>query len=140
MKTNTKIGMSLVAAGIAGGIGWWGFSRSLPSPQGSTPKAQSLLDSVLESPEILDSAAGQARRPRYEAAETTVAPRPQLLSEVERSGIARAKREPVAAESLYFWNDFASLRKAEIRDPDSEENRAGVVSLMKARQGRLGQK
>ena len=69
-----------------------------------------------------------------------VAPRPQLLSEVERPGVARAEREPVSAESLYFWKDFSSLRKEEIRDPDSEENRAGVVSLMKARQGRLGQK
>ncbi len=142
MKTNTRIGVSLVAVGIVAGIGWmgWNFSfRSSPSPsaQSPKPKVQSLFDSVLESPEVLDGLAVDG----VPVESVAVAPRPELLSEVERTvSVPTKEREPVAAQSLYFWSDYASLRKDAIRNPDSAENRAGVVSLMKARQGRLGQK
>ena len=125
---------------VVAAVVWWMWStcpaRPKSSPQNPRPEDQSLLDSVLESPERLDGLAVD----ESPVEPLAVAPRPQLLSEVERPEVARAEREPVAAESLYFWKDYASLRKDAIRDPDSEENRAGVVSLMKARQGRLGQK
>ena len=89
--------------------------------------------------------------------------RPKQLSEVERqetgarrqgtgdrrqgtggrrqgSGVGDqgSEREPVKAESLYFWDSYKSLRKEEIRNPDSKENREGAVELLKARQRRAG--
>ena len=63
----------------------------------------------------------------------------QLLSEVKRETPEKKEREPVHIDSLYYRKSYASLRKDEIRNPDSPENRAGVVSLMEARQRRLGQ-
>lgn len=135
MKTSVKIGVSLVAVGMVVGIGWWTSFRSSPSPEIPNPMTQSLLDSVLESPEVLDGLVMD----ESPVEPVAVAPRPELLSEVERPAVARVEREPVAAESLYFWSDYASLRKDEIRNPDSEENRKGVVSLMEMRQRRLGQ-
>ena len=68
--------------------------------------------------------------------------RPRQLSEIDKSSIGTQQsamlREPVAASELYFHKDFESLRKEEIRNPDSAENRAGVVAMMKARQRRTG--
>lgn len=65
--------------------------------------------------------------------------RPKQLSERKRLVREKVQKEPVAAESLYFWKDYESLREEEIRNPDSKENRAGVAALMKARQRRAGQ-
>jgi len=65
-------------------------------------------------------------------------PRPKLLSEVKRPEKKREKPEPVAAEDLYFWKDYESLRTDAIRNTDSKENRAGIVALLKARQRRAG--
>ena len=65
--------------------------------------------------------------------------RPKQLSEVAKLEREKTKKEPVAAKDLYFWKDFQSLRKDEIRNPDSKENREGVVALMKIRQQRVGQ-
>jgi len=129
----------LVGLVVASGV-WWMWSRipsgPTPSPQ-ITTEAESLIDSVLESPEVLDGLAADESAVESVA----VAPRPELLSEVERTvSVSVEEREPVAAQSLYFWSDYASLRKDEIRNPDSKENRAGVVSLMEMRQRRLGQK
>jgi hypothetical protein len=68
--------------------------------------------------------------------------RPALLSEVTAKDTATEEhplaiqKTPVAAEDLYFWEDYASLRKEEIRNPESDENRAGVIALLKARQHR----
>lgn len=65
--------------------------------------------------------------------------RPQRLSQAQRDPVKHAPREPVKADELYFWEDYSSMRKDAICNPDSAENRAGVVALMKARQRRLGQ-
>lgn len=62
--------------------------------------------------------------------------RSQQLSEIEKPTREHVRREPVAVESLYFWTDYKSLRKDEIRNPDSKENREGVVTLLTMRQRR----
>lgn len=64
----------------------------------------------------------------------------QLLSDIEKPSAPQPLAEPVKAEELYFWKDYSSLRTDAIRNPNSAANRAGVVSLMQARQRRLGQK
>jgi len=64
----------------------------------------------------------------------------RLLSDVEKPPAPQPLKEPVPVESLHFHADYASLRTDAIRNPNSPENRAGVVSLMEARQRRLGQK
>jgi hypothetical protein len=68
--------------------------------------------------------------------------RPRQLSEIDKPTIDDRKsamqKEPVAAKDLYFYKDYESMRKEEISNPDSEENRAGVVALMKARKERVG--
>ena len=66
--------------------------------------------------------------------------RPTQLSEVTRleteSRSPEAEKKPVAVSDLYFHEDYQSMRKEEISNPDSEENRAGVVALLQARQRR----
>ena len=152
MKQNKKRWMMLIVlVGVALGTGWWMSSRQTEEPMDAatrvpkrTVEDQRLVDSVLESPEQLDASVAasiglSSPEPVPVADPVAAAPRPQLLSEIEKPLPPAVEREPVPAESLYFWKDYASMRKAEIRDPNSEENRAGVVSLMKARQRRLGQ-
>lgn len=141
------------------GIGWFFLTRTVSeSPKITdhrTPTDQSLLDSVLQSPEAFEKSLSSPVPEEESAAPSTeisifppasakrfVEPliRPQLLSEVKKPMRVNVVREPVAAESLYFWKDYASLRTEAVRDPDSEENRAGVVSLLQARQRRAGEK
>jgi hypothetical protein len=105
---------------------------------------QDFLDAVLESPERMDAKILTPNEQQESQHKTVACSLPtgkkrHLLSDVKRSSSPLPKREPVAAESLYFWKDYASLRTDAIRNPDSAENRAGVVSLMKMRQRRLGQ-
>lgn len=64
--------------------------------------------------------------------------RPKQLSEVEKPVREKIQKVPVAASDLYFHKDYESMRKEEIRNPDSKENRAGVVALLQARQRRAG--
>ena len=157
--------MLMGAAVVAAGIGWIVLNREAgigkPLPRSSVPCAkscgserseeeQAFLDAVLESPETLDGTVaelavptGQAGSLRHEASEPVctlpVGRERHLLSDVEKPPAPQPLKEPVAAESLYFHADYASLRKDAIRNPNSPENRAGVVSLMQARQRRLGQ-
>jgi len=154
-----KIIVLVVALAVLGGA-WVVVSRlgtdleTVEPVVAARPAAeQGFLDSVLESPEVLDGAAGQAGGQRYEASQPegqAGSPRYKvtlptgkerhLLSDVEKPPTLRPLEEPVAADSLHFREDYASLRTDAVRNPNSPENRAGVVSLMEARQRRLGQK
>ena len=151
----------MVAMGVVAGIGWIVLNRETGNEKllrrstvpcsalcGSerSEGEQAFLDSVLESPERLDGAVaesavpvGQAGSPRYEVTLPTGKER-HLLSDVEKPPAPQPLKEPVPVESLHFHADYASLRTDAIRNPNSPENRAGVVSLMEARQRRLGQK
>lgn len=97
---------------------------------------QKVLQTALESPEGFQT----LEKDEVESEPVIRQEKPRkLLSEVERPARERVQKEPVAASDLYFWKDYESLRKEEIRNPDSKENREGVVALMKARQRRVGQ-
>lgn len=112
---------------------------------------QGFLDTVLASPEALDGeraeGPGVRRQPTGDTALTPAVPvctlptgkERHLLSDVEKPSAPQPLAEPVAADSLHFRQDYASLRTDAVRNPDSPENREGVVSLMEARQRRLGQ-
>ena len=148
MKQNKKRWMMLIVlVGVALGTGWWMSSRQTEEPMDAATRVPTRTvedQRLVESPEQLDASVAasiglSSPEPVPVADPVAAAPRPQLLSEIEKPLPPAVEREPVPAESLYFWKDYASMRKAEIRDPNSEENRAGVVSLMKARQRRLGQ-
>lgn len=151
MKMN-KWMMWVFAAIIAVGIGWFVADRKTVEPRNAAsavatqrPAAeQALVDAVLESPERLDAPVVESAKPVREEPVPLICMLPtgkerHLLSDIEKPPSPQRLKEPVAAESLYFWKDYASLRKDAIRNPDSPENRAGVVSLMQARQRRLGQ-
>ena len=151
--------MLLVAAVVVAGIGWIVLNREAgnekPLLRSSVPcsvlcgserseEEQAFLDAVLESPELLDGKDLAAKERKGRKKEEPVCTLPvgrerHLLSDIEKPPAPQPLKEPVAAESLYFHADYASLRKDEIRNPNSPENRAGVVSLMQARQRRLGQ-
>ena len=153
MKKKPNKWMLLAVAGmVAAGTGWLVSGRYKEESRKAEPVVaerlaaeQEFLDAVLESPERMDGAVAASAEPGGEVTEMLVCTLPtgkerRLLSDIEKPPAPRPLKEPVSAESLYFWNDYASLRKDAIRNPDSEENREGVVSLMKTRQRRLGQK
>ena len=144
-----------LAAFVAVGMGWLVASRQKAEPKDAEPvvagrsvEDQQLLDSVLESPETLDGKSfGVRRQPKGDGALASAVPvctlptgkERHLLSDVEKPPAPRPLAEPVAADSLHFRKEYASLRTDAVRNPNSPENRAGVVSLMQARQRRLGQ-
>ena len=142
-----------LAAIVVAGIGWLISANRGEGPEGTEgvvaerPAAeQGFLDSVLESPEVLDgeSLATKERRDHKEGSSVPVCTLPtgkerHLLSDVVKPEAPQPLEEPVAADSLHFRKEYASLRTDAVRNPNSPENRAGVVSLMKARQRRLGQ-
>lgn len=125
---------------------------------------QVLVDAIMDSPQQFDSAvevsdfsapesglserfdtstaivASKTKSPKPVGVAGSVSPvsRTNMLSAVERPTRHTQQQEPVAAEDLYFSNAYSSMRKDAVRDPDSPENREGVVALMKARQRRAG--
>lgn len=119
--------------------------QQTPAQKAAASADKALLDTVLNSPESLGEAAeipgvAPGRTVSIPAALAAVTlPSSQRLSSVEKPPLPQPLKEPVAAETLYFHKDYASLRKDEIRNPDSAENRAGVVSLLQARQRRTEQ-
>ncbi len=116
-----------------------GEAQSVPVSETISAKDQEILQAALESPESFQTLE-KVEEVIFDSTPLTVPKeRPKLLSEVERPVRERVQKEPVAAENLYFWKDYESLQKDEIRNPDSKENREGVVALMKARQRRVGQ-
>ena len=100
---------------------------------------QAILDQALSSPAAFQQKTEEAPEGAAPIPLSVPTERPQQLSEVEKPQVLKQVKEPVAAEDLYFWEDFQSLRKDEIKNPDSKENREGVVALMKARQRRVEQ-
>lgn len=105
----------------------------------STQKSEAIKKMAMDSPETFQTqtvAVRETPKPLDVPKE-----RPTQLSEIRKSdvrGQASGDRNPTSVESLYFHKDYESMRKEEIRNPDSEENRAGVVALLKARQRRAG--
>lgn len=141
----TRIGfVSLAMVLIAGGIGWLASARHAKETMikqdavAERPAAErDVLDAALESPEAMDRAATDAE-PAVPVCPLPTGSGRHLLSDIEKPPTPQPLKEPVKIENLYFHADFASLRTEAVRNPDSPENRAGVVSLMKARQRRLG--
>jgi outer membrane biosynthesis protein TonB len=129
---------------VVASLGWWLTLRSEPvepvvqSAPSRPATEQALVDSVFESPEQFEAVAVVAEDPAPVLSEQEATPRPKLLSEVKKPQPS-ARPEPVDITTLHFWKEYASVRTPAIRDPDSAENRAGIISLMKARQQRLGQ-
>jgi hypothetical protein len=116
-------------------------ARSTSSGQGvSAPQsAIDIQQSAMLHPEAFQTQTVAVR----EAPKPLAVPkeRPTQLSEVRKSdvrGQVSGDRNPTSVESLYFHKDYESMRKEEIRNPDSKENREGVVALLKARQQRAG--
>jgi hypothetical protein len=110
------------------------------APQ-SAQGSESIRQQALAAPEKFQTQAVQVR----EAPVPLAVPkeRPKQLSEIDKPeaqrpevGSQKSEGRPVALSDLYFHDDYRSMRKEEIRNPDSEENRAGVVALLKARQRR----
>jgi hypothetical protein len=124
---------------LSGGLLVWRHAGQTASAAAGNAEAdRALVETVLNSPEQFDTTASTAGPAPFEPL-TIPATRPLQLSEVEKTEPVKAVQKPVSAESLYFWKDYASLRKDEIRDPNSEANRQGVVSLLQARQRRAKQ-
>lgn len=63
--------------------------------------------------------------------------RPQMLSETDLEPLPKAERKVVPVESLYFWDDFKSLRRKKPTAAAEDIHRKNVVALMKARKLRL---
>lgn len=141
-------------------------TKETESPQVAARSAadQALVDAIMDSPEQFDSVTEGSKRPAPQSepserfVKSVVAPsnkatrpksagvgdsvspvlRTNMLSAVEKPTQHLPQQEPVAAENLYFPEDYSSMRKDAVRNPDSPENRQGVVALMKARQRRAG--
>lgn len=106
------------------------------SQSGVDARDQALAESALVEPErFVHGSGGGAAQERS----PTDKSRPLLLSQVQCPPQPVEQPAPVALENFRFYREFASLRAAEVRDPESAENRDGVVALMTARQRRLGQ-
>ena len=99
-----------------------------------------VLETALEAPEAF-----QQTEPKKAdlldqklAAYADLSNRPPQMS--ERQNVQQKERIAHAnTNTPKFMNSFASLRKDEVRNPDSEQNRAAVISLMKKRQNRMSQ-
>lgn len=96
---------------------------------------QKVLNAALKSPETFRAEDADSTLPEIPPVPSE---RPRMLSEVKKPEKQKTKRNPVAVETLPFHHDYQSMRKEEIRNPDSKENRQGVVSLLQARQRRTG--
>lgn len=99
---------------------------------------EQVLDAAFTEPDVF-----QARSidPREEPTPLIVPKeRPQQLSEVKQPAREKMRKESVAATDLYFWSDYESLRKKEIRNPDSVAHRTGGIVLMLMRQRRASSK
>lgn len=154
-------GLGILAVAVAVVAIWLSQEKESASEIGASQSAIKNCESAvhrmaLESPEEFQTRTVVKR----EAPKPLTVPseRPKQLSEIEKSAIgpkrsadnfpqgnsdegavhhrSTMQKEPVPVESLYFHKDYESMRKDEIRNPDSKENRAGVVALMKMRQRR----
>lgn len=147
MKNKTWFIIAALAVAVPAGT-WLAIrlqtntAHTAVAPGSRSSEEQSLVDSVMESPERFEaSAITPASQDAAPVTAGSVIPRPQLLSQVDAPPVAvsKTRSEPVRAQDLYFWKDYESLRQPGIRDPGSQEHRQGVVSLMRAQQRRLGQ-
>jgi hypothetical protein len=91
-----------------------------------------LVSKAFASPETLDQASVTSSTEAVQRPAT----RPTLLSETMSAGSPEAV-ETDGHQDAYFQKDFESLRTDAVRNPDSEQNRATVNTLMLKRQQRL---
>jgi len=112
---------------------------------GSAPKTenevdQTVLEAALETPEAFHQTepAKEGLLDQKLAAYADLSGRPSQMS--ERQNVQQKERVAgVNTNTPKFMNSFSSLRKDDVRNPDSEQNRAAVISLMKKRQNRVSQ-
>jgi len=102
---------------------------------------ESVLEAALKMPETFH----QTEPDKTESLEqkltkyADLSSRPALMSERQSNIQERDRVADVNTNTPKFMDSFALLRKEEVRNPDSEQNRAAVTSLMKKRQNRVGQ-
>lgn len=107
-------------------------AEKLPVSETLPDADRRLVAHVFNAPETLDTATVV---PDTRTAEPPSETHPALLSEVQSSA---QPATPVTADwNPAFQKDFESLRTDAIRNPDSEQNRTTVNTLMQKRQQRL---
>lgn len=129
----------ILLAGVLALVLW---PQNAPEPIAEKSEPTSSADRALREAVMTDPASFDAHTPPEplpvpEEPSSPASRERVLLSTIQPSPPPQALPEPVPVESLYFWEDFASLRTEAIHDPDSSQNRAGVVALMNARKARL---
>lgn len=107
-------------------------AENLPVSETLPEADRKLVAHVFNAPETLDTATVV---PDTRAAEPPAVTHPALLSEV--ASFAQAATPVTADWNPAFQKDFESLRTDAIRNPDSEQNRTTVNTLMQKRQQRL---
>jgi len=105
----------------------------LPISEELPEKDRQLVARVFDAPEDLDASIIASVSATAALVSTA---RPVRLSEIEP--VQPVKAEPLSDEwEPYFKKDFESLRTDAVLNPDSEQNRAVVKTLMQKRQQRL---
>lgn len=107
-------------------------AENLPISKELPEADRQLVARVFNTPEELDAAAVV---PETRGAVKTSVVHPVLLSEVKFS--EQPETTVTADWNPAFQKDFESLRTDAIRNPDSEQNRTTVNTLMQKRQQRL---
>lgn len=136
-------GLGLLAVAAVVVVIWLSQEKEPASETGTSQSAINKRESAMRKMALTSPERFQTRTvAKREAPKPLSVPRtrPKQLSEVDKSSIENQQpalsREPVAVSDLYFYKDYESMRKEGIRNPDSKENRAGVVALLQARQRR----
>lgn len=110
-------------------------AENLPVSANLPEADRQTVSRVFNTPEQLDAA---LTVPTPVSAEKLSVAHPALLSEAKSVEVAKT---PVSTDwNPAFQKDFESLRTEAIRNPDSEQNRDTVKTLMQKRQQRLAQK
>ena len=112
-------------------------ASQLPVSDELTEADQQIVSRAFEAPEELDTAENPTRTPRPELLSVKEKPTGRL-SEIS-TPVSMAEAKPADTTPMYFVDDFSSLRTDAVRNPDSEQNRTTINTLMKKRQQRLAQ-
>lgn len=78
--------------------------------------------------------AGHPMRTHYNAESSDVQPEPEAVAE---DSVQRRAPEEVRADWIAYLSGYQSLRRPEVRDPDSDQNRATIRRLAEMRNRRL---